>query len=85
MANVLNPSQDGMTPAKLSEAVIVAIAEKEGVDEQELDSPLFEVINPDALDSLFRNSGGRVQFEYLDYQVTVNHNGVVDVAEARDI
>jgi len=85
MTNVSDSFHDEMTSAKLSEAVIVAIAEKEGVDEQELDSPLFEVINPDALDSLFRNSGGRVQFEYLDYQVTVNDNGVVDVVEAEDI
>jgi len=85
MTGLLDPSHDEMTTAKLSEAVIVAVAEEEGVDEQELDSLLFEVIDPDALDSLFRNSAGRVQFDYLEYKVTVDHKGVVDVDEAEDI
>jgi len=85
MTSVLDPSHDEMNTGKLSEAVIAAVAEAEGVDEQELDSPLFEMINPDALDSLFHNSAGRVQFKYLDYNVTVDHNGVVDVAEAEEL
>jgi len=84
MSSSLELSRDERTPTKLSEAVIGAVAKEESVDERKLDRPLFEVIDPDALDSLFHNSAGRVQFNYLGYTVTVDDNGTVDVAEAKD-
>ena len=64
-----------------SEAVLTAIAEREGVDELELREPLYETIDPDALDALFRDGRGRVTFEYLGYLVTVDQDGEVEVEE----
>lgn len=66
----------------LSEAVLAAVAHREGVDEQDLRSPLFDAVDPDALDSLFRDTPGRVTFEYSSYTVTVDHEGNVELAGA---
>ena len=55
----------------LSEAIVVAVAEREGMSPLEI-PPLFETIDPDALDSLFRErSAGRVSFEYAGYEVVI--------------
>jgi hypothetical protein len=69
------------TDHTLSEAVLSAVAEREGTEEVELPVPLHDAIDPDALDRLFRRSGGRVTFEYLDYLVTVADDGEVEVTE----
>ncbi|MCU4751973.1 hypothetical protein OB919_08250 [Halobacteria archaeon AArc-curdl1] len=76
----------------LSYRIIAAVAEKEGVDPTALEPPeydsLYDVLNPEALDSLFAprqngatRSGGFVEFEYAGYDVTVFSDGTVDVAE----
>lgn len=62
----------GPSKQTMSEAVITAVAERENTNICNLQSPLFDSIDPDALDSLFRNSGGQVTFSYLDYVVTVD-------------
>lgn len=61
----------------LSEAVLAAVAEREGVAEDELEPPLFDAINPESLDTLFRESEGAVTFEYAGYDVTVDSEGRV--------
>lgn len=49
--------------------------------------PLYETIDPDALNSLFDSSGGasqsamKVEFTYSGYKVTVEGTGQVTVAE----
>jgi len=63
----------------VSEAVLTAVADREGVGLDELATPLYDVIDPEALDTLFRNGSGRVTFEYMDYVVTVDHRGTVRV------
>lgn len=67
----------------LSEAVIDAVADAEGVEPTDL-QPLYDVLDPDALDSLFqphshtgRSAQGQITFEYHDYEVYVNENGQV--------
>lgn len=62
-----------------SMAVIRAVADREEVDPHELKPPLYEVIETDALDSLFRATKGRVSFSYAGYGVTVDHEGDVRV------
>lgn len=57
--------------------VIEAVAAREGVSPTELPAPLYESIDPDALDSLFHVGTGRVTFEYLAYEVTVTSDGDV--------
>lgn len=68
-------------------AVVETIASREGVDSAELDVPLYEAVDPDALDALFRKapaarSGGpvRIEFTYCGYRVTVGSDGSVQVS-----
>lgn len=79
-----NGDQLGQTQESQSFTVRVleAIAGLESMDPLDFDEPLYSVIDPDALDALFRSrrSAGFVSFEYLGYQVTVRSDGDVDVA-----
>lgn len=68
-------------------AVVETIASREDVDSAELDVPLYEAIDPDALDALLRNTadargGGpvRIDFTYCGYRVTVASDGSVQVS-----
>lgn len=72
-----------------SEAVIYRIASCEGVDPLEL-RPLYQAIDPDALDSLVYDSATsgttlQVEFTYLGYDITVMGDGVVHVDERPDV
>ncbi|MDY6774984.1 MAG: HalOD1 output domain-containing protein [Halobacteria archaeon] len=76
---------------KLSEAVISEIADYEGVDPSDLEPPLYDYIDPEALDDLFapKHSGdgrsyGQVRFRYKDYQVIVDTDANVVVYEETD-
>jgi hypothetical protein len=40
---------------------------------------LYEVIDTEALERLFRDTRGTLIFEYLDYEVTVSHDYSVEV------
>lgn len=64
-----------------SERVLAAIAERESVDPVDFDRPLYDVIDPDALDTLFQSKevNGRVEFRYLGYKVTVYSDGEVEL------
>jgi hypothetical protein len=62
----------------VSHRVIDTIAAREGVSTSELTYPLFEAINPEALDMLFRDTTGELTFEYHGYQVRVDHEGNVE-------
>lgn len=81
-----------MEPASepVSARVINVVAEMVGVDPTEL-PPLYESIDPDALDALFDQSEDgmgpdhpaiEVQFEYADQQVLVQRNGEIEVVRA---
>lgn len=63
--------------------VIEAVAEAENADPVDLD-PIYDAIDPDALDDLFRGREGefgRVVFRYHGYRVTVGRNGRVVLDE----
>lgn len=65
---------DRTSDEHLSQAVVEAVADAEGVDPIELDVPLFAAVDPDALDALFREhdrSLAMVQFVYHGYRITV--------------
>ena len=76
----------GMTETEqsLSEAVVKAIANHEGRQATEISKPLYDVINPDALDTLFRDTEGKVAFVYLGYVVTVDERGNVSLKPVID-
>lgn len=66
----------------LSGAVLAAVARREGVGPEQLRPRLYEVVDPDALDSLFRDGTGQLSFLYLGYLVTVDQSGHVDIEVA---
>lgn len=82
----MSKSQSGpQRRANPTQKVIKRVAEAEGVSPEELTPPLFEVIDPDALDQLFGNTAtagrmeGQVIFTYSGYEITVSGDGYVSV------
>jgi len=68
---------------ELSVAVVNHVAALEGCDATELAYPLYESIDPDALDALFRaGSDGYLEFSYHGYEIRVTSDGSIDVRPA---
>ncbi|WP_327051415.1 HalOD1 output domain-containing protein [Halomicrococcus gelatinilyticus] len=70
---------------RTSEAVVQAVAAATGEDPTRID-PLYESINPDALNELFQFDGsGRpqpdtaVQFDYAGFSVVVRETGIIEL------
>ncbi|MFC6887970.1 HalOD1 output domain-containing protein [Halorubrum trueperi] len=65
--------------------VVEAVADELGIDSTEVETPLLEVIDPDALDALFRGQGrsGMVRFSYYGYRVVVQEDGQVVLTDDR--
>ena len=68
-----------------SQSVVERVAAREGVDHTEL-TPLFDAIDPDALDKLLDTNGRtesavQISFTYHGYDVTVTGDGAVRVSE----
>ena len=62
-----------------SERVIETVAQQSNTDTLDL-PPLFDALDPDALDSLIRGmTEGNVSFDYAGYNISVNSDGVVEV------
>lgn len=73
-----------------SAKVLDEIAEREGVSPVDLEPPLYDVIDPEALDFLFRNHGRetvdsvrQIVFRYAGYDVSVSGDGEVGVEERK--
>lgn len=71
-----------------SESVIEKVASNEGVDPMELEVPLFDAVDPDALDALVRTAPDRhsgppiqISFTYYGYDVIVTSDGLVHVSQ----
>lgn len=64
-----------------STRVVRLVAEREDVDTVRLDPPLNDVVDPDALDTLFTDAEAPccVCFEYCGYTVHVASDGTVEV------
>lgn len=72
----ISPTQARRSP---SERVLSEIARREGVEPGELPEPLYDAINPDALNDLFTSGSARVMFEYLGYNVVVTSDGDIRI------
>jgi hypothetical protein len=72
-------SNDSEETPLASETVLSEVAQQEDVQPEDLNPPLFEVVDPDALDGLFKGDTGRVSFEYHGYSVTVDHSANVSL------
>jgi Halobacterial output domain 1 len=67
-----NTSRTTRSPKpSISTAVIHALADAEGCAPTELPSPLYEVIDPDALDALYTRASPHIHFEYTEYHVEI--------------
>ncbi len=73
------------TSDSLTERIVTTVAEADGQSVDELE-PLYDVINPDALESLFASRAdgsprpdGEVSFQYAGYWVTVSSDGAVEL------
>lgn len=71
-------------PASLR--VIEEVAARDGVDPVDVKPPLHDVVDPEALDALFRSADGSngtaVEFPYAGYDVRVESSGTVRVTES---
>ena len=67
----------------VSEAVIDVVAAVEGTPPAELTPPLYDVVDPEALDRVFagKASLGTVVFNYNSYEVCVDADGYVAVTD----
>ncbi|WP_227380432.1 HalOD1 output domain-containing protein [Haladaptatus halobius] len=59
-------------------AIVSAVTE---VNDAKPATPLYEAINPDALESLFQHSSPKVSFEYIGYRVTIHPDRTISVAD----
>lgn len=60
--------------ARPSDAVVAALSENAGLDPLEFDVPLYDAIDPDALDAMFEEADAdelRITFTYESYHVVV--------------
>lgn len=72
-------------------AILEAVAEAKDVDPIEIDTPLYDVIDPDAVDRLFEKTGrqpgvrgGQLSFRYEDCRITVYGEGAVTARPERE-
>ncbi|MFC6768627.1 HalOD1 output domain-containing protein [Natrinema soli] len=68
----------------LSLKIVDKVAEREGVQPEELNPPIHSAINTDALDSLYdardsERNPSTIEFAYNGYTVTVDSRGDVDL------
>ena len=59
--------------------IIQSVARAEGVEASTIDEQLYQVINMDAVDSLFRDSPGVLRFQFKDYWITIDHTETITV------
>jgi hypothetical protein len=62
----------------LTAAVITAVTEANGTKPA---TPLYEAIDPDALNDLYQHASPKVSFEYIGYHVTIHPDRTVTVSE----
>jgi hypothetical protein len=68
--------------ARPAAAVVEAVATAEGWAPADVPEPLYESVDPDALEALVASvDRGRITFTYLGYEVTVDADGTVTLAE----
>lgn len=80
------PSAEVDATENLSETIVHLIADLEGVDPVELTPPLYSVVDPDALESLFdtpasdtSQPSGYASFHYCGYKIRVDSDGEITI------
>lgn len=74
------------SPRSSSLRVVETVANAEGVDPTELEPPLYDAVDPNAINDLFAattapnaSRNGRLTFRYRGYDVTVRSDGTVSL------
>ncbi|MFH5801618.1 HalOD1 output domain-containing protein [Haladaptatus sp. CMAA 1911] len=62
----------------ITATVVRAVAEANGTNPA---TPLYEVIDPDALEALYQHGSPKVTFEYIGYRITIHADRTVSVSE----
>lgn len=65
----------------IAEEIVSRVADLEGASPTAL-RPLHEVVDIDALATVFRDTEGVLTFQYLGYDVTMDHTGTVRITTA---
>lgn len=75
----------------VSERLVEELARREGTTPAELHPPLYETVDPEALDAFVASGGersgdvdARVEFEYEGYRVVVESDGSIAVDEPEE-
>lgn len=61
--------------------IVTAVSDEKGIPMEEFDTRLNDVIDPVALESLFRGENGSVQFEFEKCLITVSADNTVSVEQ----
>ncbi|ADD07241.1 uncharacterized protein Nmag_3699 (plasmid) [Natrialba magadii ATCC 43099] len=77
-------SHQTLASEQVSHRVVETVAEADGIDPTEVKPPLYNVVDPTALNRLFddlstHSRHGHVSFPYRDYTVTVHSSGRVEL------
>ena len=86
MRHARSQPRSAETSDTVSERVIRAVADRDGVSALDISPPLFDAIEPDALDRLYHDGrcGVTTEFEYTGYRVTVTEGGQVELTAVDD-
>lgn len=83
---VYRVQHDLSSPQSLSTTVTVAVADVAGVEPADIPEQLYDVIDPEALDKLFKSRddgtprrGGRLSFSLYGHHVTVRGDGSITI------
>jgi len=81
MVAIHGSGPEGSATKSVGDAVVEAVAERDGTDPVEFDDCLYDVVDPDALENLVTGTGTihRIEFTYRGYRVVVDGDGNVDV------
>lgn len=63
------------------EKIVVDIADREDIAATELQPPLYDAVDPEALNALFegRDTDGRVEFHWIGYRIVVFSSGSIRI------
>ena len=75
---------DSTDDTRICVAIVEAVSEVSGVEPCQLDTRLYDVVDPDALERIVRSGGPDVQvsFRFGAYRVSVFGDGEITVTEA---
>ena len=72
------PEPSIRTTPSVTSAVVTAVTEANGTKPA---TPLYEAIDPDALEDLYQHASPTVSFEYAGYHITIHSDQTVTVSE----